>query len=99
MSNVNSDSSVPVEESAQREDATFADILSTFEQQHADGRHGETVTGTIVSVGPEAILVDIGRKVEGSLRLSKWRELDAGEPERGAAVSVSVGPRNEEGYY
>ncbi len=99
MSNVNSDSFVPVEESAQREDSTFADILSTFEQQHADGRHGETVTGTIVSVGPDAVLVDIGRKVEGSLRLSKWRETQEGDPQRGASLSVSVGPRNEEGYY
>ncbi len=99
MSNVNSDSLVPVEEAAQREDTTFADILSTFEQQHADGRHGETVTGTIVSIGADAILVDIGRKVEGSLRLSKWREMETGDPERGASVSVSIGPRNEEGYY
>ncbi len=99
MSNVHSDSFVPAEEATQREDATFADILSTFEQQHADGRHGETVTGTIVSVGPDVILIDIGRKTEGSLRLSKWRETETGEPEKGASLSVAAGPRNEEGYY
>lgn len=99
MSNANFDPIVPAEETTQREDSTFADILSSYEQQHADGRDGETVSGTIVSVGPETILVDIGRKVEGSLPLYKWHETETGEPQRGASISVSIGPRNEEGYY
>jgi small subunit ribosomal protein S1 len=103
MSNVNSEPSAAAEKPAENsnlpEDSSFAELLSSFEQQHADGKHGETVTGTIVSVGPEAILIDIGRKIEGSLAISKWRETQRREPERGAAVSVSIGPRNEEGYY
>lgn len=99
MSNVNFDSSLPAENADSREDSTFAEMLSSFEQQHADGRHGETVTGTIVSISPEAILVDIGRKTEGSLAVSKWHETEKGDPQAGHEVVVSVGPRNEEGYY
>ena len=85
--------------STQPEESSFAEMLSTFEQQHADGRHGETVTGTIVSVGSEAILVDIGRKIEGSLAISRWREVNNADPHRGDVIPVSIGPRNEEGYY
>ncbi len=80
----------------QLEDSSFAEMLSSFEQQRT---HGETVTGTIVAAGPETILVGIGRKTEGSLQVSKWRETEEGEPEIGRTISVSVGPRNEEGYY
>lgn len=99
MSNVNLDPHVPMEEAAPRDERSFAEILSSFEQQHPDGRGGETVTGTIVSVGPESILVNIGRKTEGSLRLSKWQEAEKSEPKKGDPIIVSVGPRNEEGYY
>ncbi|MGA8030217.1 MAG: S1 RNA-binding domain-containing protein [Bryobacteraceae bacterium] len=81
------------------EDSSFAEILSSFEQQHADGKRGETVTGTIVSVTPETILVNIGRKIEGSLSLEKWREIEEGDPQIGAVIPISIGPRNEEGYY
>ncbi len=86
-------------ESTAQEDSSFAEMLSSFEQQHAEGTHGGIVTGTIVSAGPETILVDVGRKIEGSLSISKWREADKGEPQVGGSVQVSVGPRNEEGYY
>lgn len=99
MSNRNFDPVLPADESSPREEATFADLLLSFEQQHADGPHGESVTGTVVSVGPEVILIDIGRKIEGSLPVAKWRETQPDEPRKGAAVAVSVGPRNEEGYY
>ncbi|MBV9765475.1 MAG: 30S ribosomal protein S1, partial [Acidobacteriaceae bacterium] len=74
----------------------FAEMLSSFEQQHAGS---ETVTGTIVSASADTILVDVGRKVEGSLPVWKWHETETGEPELGASIAVSVGPRNEEGYY
>jgi small subunit ribosomal protein S1 len=99
MTNVNLDPFPPAGETPSPEESSFAEILSNFEQQHADGRDSETVTGTIVSVGAETILVDIGRKIEGSLPLSKWRETSPGEPRAGDSLRVSVGPRNEEGYY
>jgi small subunit ribosomal protein S1 len=99
MSDTNLDPLLSVEESAQREDSTFAEMLSDFEQQHADTKTGETRSGTVVSIGPAVVLIDIGRKIEGSLPVAKWLEAGFVEPKRGATVMVSVGPRNEEGYY
>src|SRR5450755_196601 len=99
MSDTNLDPLLSAEESAQREDSTFAEMLSDFEQQHAGTKAGETRSGTVVSVGPAVILIDIGRKIEGSLSVAKWVETGFDEPKRGATVMVSVGPRNEEGYY
>jgi small subunit ribosomal protein S1 len=99
MSNVNLESSLPGGDAAPREDATFAEILSSFEQQHADERGSETVTGTIVALRPESLLVNIGRKIEGALTLANWRQIEKIDPKPGDSVVVSVGPRNEEGYY
>jgi len=73
------------------ENSEFAALLSNFERQPEGG--------AIVSVGPDAIVVDIGRKIEGTLSLAKWRESRTGEPSVGDVISVSVGPRTEEGYY
>jgi small subunit ribosomal protein S1 len=98
MTNVNSDPSVPTDNPSE-EEFSFADMLSNFDRQHADGNRGDSVTGTVVSVGTEVILVDVGRKIEGSLPLSKWRETEQGEPQKGATLNVTIGPRNEEGYY
>jgi small subunit ribosomal protein S1 len=98
MSNVNSDPSVPTANPSEQE-SSFADMLSNFDRQHADGTKGDSVTGTVVSVGTEVIVVDVGRKIEGSLPLSKWREIEQGEPQKGATLNVTIGPRNEEGYY
>ncbi len=98
MSNVDFDP-LASSEGASGDDPSFAEMLSSFEQEHADSAHGQMVAGTIVSVGPEVILIDVGRKIEGSLPVSKWRETQEGEPETGAVISVSVGPRNEDGYY
>ncbi len=99
MSIENSEPFLSAEETSSREDSTFAQILSSFEQQHADERTGGTVTGTVVSVGPEAVLINVGRKIEGSLPLARWHETQVDEPIVGATVQVSIGPRNEEGYY
>ena len=98
MSNADFDRLVPAQNASQ-EESTFAEMLSSVEQQHAEGRNSETVTGTIVSVGPEALLLDIGRKMEGSLARSKWNEVNKAEPRVGDSIAVSVGGRNEEGYY
>jgi len=78
-------------------DDSFGDILSQFESEHhSEGHLGAPVQGTVVSVTPEAIFVDIGRKTEGILRPETLR----GAPlKAGDAVSVNIGVRNEEGYY
>jgi small subunit ribosomal protein S1 len=103
MSNSNSD--VPallnndVDNADAREDSGFAEILSIFERQHSEGGGGENISGAIVSIGPENILVDIGRKIEGALPIAKWHETEVGEPAVGKIITVSAGPRNDEGYY
>jgi small subunit ribosomal protein S1 len=78
-------------------DDSFGDILSQFESEHhSEGHLGAPVQGTVVSVTPEAIFVDIGRKTEGILRPETLR----GAPlKAGDVVSVNIGVRNEEGYY
>src|SRR5664279_3276697 len=78
-------------------DNSFGDILSQFESEHhTEGHLGAPVQGTVISITPEAIFVDIGRKTEGILRPESLRGvvLKPGNP-----VSVNIGPRNEEGYY
>jgi small subunit ribosomal protein S1 len=84
---------------AQQEDKSFAELLSNFEQQHGDAAGAETVPGTIISVGTENILIDIGRKTEGVLPVFVWREQRDDNPAIGAVVPVVAGPRDSEGYY
>jgi small subunit ribosomal protein S1 len=98
MSNLNSDPSVP-NDNPSGEESSFADMLSSFDRQHADGNRGDSVTGTVVAVDGEVILVDVGRKIEGALPISKWHETERSEPHVGATLNVTIGPRNEEGYY
>ena len=98
MSNENFDPAVPAEEGS-REESNFGDILSSFEKQHREGTGAETISGTIVSVRADGILVDIGRKIEGMLPLAKWMETEEGDPQTGATIQVTAGPRNEEGLY
>jgi small subunit ribosomal protein S1 len=93
MSNPDLDTPLPAPE-----DSSFADILSDFEREHRE-IPGETLHGAVVSIGPETILFDIGRKTEGSLTLAKWRETQPSEPKIGVTLPVSVSGRDEEGYY
>jgi len=84
MSNFNSDVPVLLNNAADnadaQEDSGFAEILSSFERQHSEGASGENMSGTIVSVSPENILVDIGRKIEGVLPIARWRETEKASP-------------------
>ncbi len=98
MSNENSEPALPSEESA-REESNFGDILFSFEREHPEGSGDTTVSGTIVAVRPDGVLVDIGRKIEGILPLARWLESQKVDPQIGASLTVSVGPRNEEGFY
>lgn len=99
MKTLNSEVQAAPDAGVEQESGSFAEMLSDFEQQHSQERGVEFVTGTIVAVTPELILVDVGRKMEGALTEAAWREARQDTPVAGAAVEVSVGPRNEEGYY
>src|SRR4051812_7381794 len=71
-------------------DSSFGDILSQFEHDHRTG--GERVEGTVVSVTPDGVFVDIGRKNDGVLPLDP---AVAWQP--GIKVVVSIRGRDEEG--
>jgi small subunit ribosomal protein S1 len=79
---------------------SFDTILSQFEQAHSrrSGEGGKQISGTVVSVTADSVIVDIGYKTEGVLPLAPFQA--AGETvEPGAKLLVSVKGRNEEGYY
>ena len=87
MNHLKSESFATSETAVPEEDASFAELLSSFERHHGESA-GETLQGVIVSVSPEAILVDIGRKMEGALPLSVWREQHEEEPKPGDSIVV-----------
>ncbi len=72
-------------------DESFGDILSQFEQTHHAEESG-TVEGTVVSVTPEAVFVDIGRKTDGVLPPDP-----TGTLQPGVKVVVSIRGRDGEG--
>ncbi|HEY7337197.1 MAG TPA: S1 RNA-binding domain-containing protein [Bryobacteraceae bacterium] len=73
-------------------EASFAEILSEFEQSH----HAENgaLEGTVVSVTPEGAFVDLGRKMDGFLPPEAAKELKPG-----MKLLVSVRGRDGEGNY
>jgi small subunit ribosomal protein S1 len=73
-------------------DTSFGDILNQFEQTHRSG--GETVEGTVVSVTPEAVFVDIGRKMDGVITPDAAHAYNVGDK-----ALVSIRGRDEEGNY
>jgi len=80
-------------------DNSFGDILSEFEQQHGRSNN-EGMEGTVVSISPESVFVDIGRKMDGVLPLDLFRDA-AGAPtvRVGAKLRVNVTGRDPEGVY
>src|SRR5579883_1554026 len=73
-------------------DTSFGDILTQFEQSHQHG--GETLEGTVVSVTPEAVFVDLGRKMDGVITPDGKHTYKKGDK-----VLVSIRGRDEEGNY
>ena len=73
-------------------DTSFGDILSEFEQGHKS--RGETVEGTVVSITPDAVFVDIGRKMDGIITPDPAHPI-----KRGDKVLVSIRGRDEQGCY
>jgi small subunit ribosomal protein S1 len=80
-------------------DNSFADILSAFEQSH-HGRSNDGLEGTVVSISPESVFVDVGRKVDGVLPVEQFRDA-AGKLtiHVGDRMLVSITGRDQEGSY
>ncbi|MGH9611652.1 MAG: S1 RNA-binding domain-containing protein, partial [Bryobacteraceae bacterium] len=80
-------------------DVSFGSILSQFEEeQHL--KPGEGVRGTVVSLGPDSVFIDIGRKMDGVLSIEKVRG-ENGEigVHVGDELAVSITGRDQEGSY
>lgn len=84
--------------SVSSEETSFGDVLRQFEAEHGAAEGQNTVLdGVVVSVSPEAIVVDVGRKMEGILRPDQPgvpADLAAGAP-----IKVSISGRTDDGYY
>ncbi len=78
---------------------SFADILSEFEQQH-NRPNSEALEGTVVSVSPESVFVDIGRKTEGVLPVELFRDASGVLTIKpGDRLRVTVTGRDPDGSY
>src|SRR5258706_5521687 len=73
-------------------DASFADILTQFEQSHHT--EGGTVEGTVVSVAADAVFVDIGRKMDGIMPPLEGHTFKPGDK-----LIVSLRGRDEQGNF
>lgn len=81
-------------------ESSFGDILSQFEQEHRPERGGaQTVQGTVVSVNPEAVVLDIGRKMEGIVPFAQLRDSGVANVKKGDIITVVVKGTNDEGYF
>src|SRR5580658_10595976 len=78
---------------------SFGDIHSEFEQQHTRSSN-EALEGTVVSITPESVFVDIGRKMEGVLPVEVFRDAAGALTVRtGDRLRVTVTGRDAEGSY
>lgn len=86
----------PEAQNAESEES-FQNLLSEYERDHAHRDHEgrRQLEGTVISVTPESVYLDIGFKIEGVLPASAFTE----PPQRGDKFAVSIKGRNEEGYY
>jgi len=96
-----SKSSVPPleAESVPSSEESFGDILTQFERSH-HGNGGQAIQGTVVSISPEAVFVDIGRKMDGVIPVEQFRQPN-GELaiHVGDIVLVTITGRDQEGSY
>lgn len=82
--------------------ASMEDLLRASERQYRTLKHGDVIEGSIMQLGRDEILVDIGAKTEGIIPSHELQSLTAAEREAmqvGDKVLVSVvQPENNEGH-
>lgn len=79
---------------------SFANILSEFEQQHHTRTDHQAIDGKVVSITPENVVVDIGRKMDGVLPIEQFRDASGNLTVKvGDGLKVSITGRDEEGSY
>ncbi|MEZ5351295.1 MAG: S1 RNA-binding domain-containing protein [Bryobacteraceae bacterium] len=86
-----------------QEETSFGELLSEFERGHsAPGAEDRPafIDGVVLSLNEQSVLVDVGRKHEGTLPLDAVLD-PAGKPrvKPGDTIGVNIGGRDENGYY
>ena len=99
MSNSNLPESESTPDIPVENDESFGELLSQFEQSHASKTDDGTKQreGTVISVSPDFVFLDIGLKIEGVLPVALFSEREL--PKSGDRLPVSIKGRNEEGYH
>ncbi len=77
------------------EDMVFKEL---YEQSLQDIRKGEIVTGRVVQINNDVVMVDVGSKMEGQIPAAEFRDDQGGvSVQVGDEIEVLVERRNEEG--
>jgi small subunit ribosomal protein S1 len=89
----------PEPSAASEQDASFADILSQFEQSHAHkAEEGQGRDAVVVAVSQETVFLDIGYKTEGTIPVAELRDASgAVTVKTGDKLKVSIKGRDQEG--
>jgi small subunit ribosomal protein S1 len=92
------------DESTESPTESFDQALAAYDRANShrvlsdDGSRSNQISGTVVGITSDAVLVDIGYKTEGTLPLAVFT--DKGDtPAIGDKLLVTSKGRNEEGYY
>ncbi len=80
----------------------FAELFAEFESAHkrqksTDGTQRQ-LEGTVISISPEFVFIDIGYKIEGSIPRADFAQ-NADTVKPGDKFPVSIKGRTEDGYY
>ena len=94
------DSNNPESQPSLEATESFDQLLSEYEHAHA--RHAEDgprqLEGTVISVTPQVVYLDIGYKIEGVLPISAFHDNEP-KPVTGDKLVVSIKGRDPDGYY
>jgi len=89
--------STPVEESAPATEAKVEpaapedqEMLEAYDETLKHFEEGEIITGTVVSIGREDVMIDIGYKSEGYIPITEFEVLPDGAPDVRAGDSIAV---------
>ncbi|MCX5834946.1 MAG: S1 RNA-binding domain-containing protein, partial [Deltaproteobacteria bacterium] len=91
------------QDSAQKEPGTAEKekemvFKELYEQSLQDIRRGEIVTGRVVQINNDVVMVDVGSKMEGQIPAAEFKDDQGGiSVEVGDEIEVLVERRNEEG--
>ncbi|CAM2009442.1 30S ribosomal protein S1 [Acanthopleuribacter pedis] len=79
-----------VEEEAAEEGKSFEELLEEYDQ-FREYRPGEIVTGTVVNIGEQDVVVDIGARVEGTVPSTEFQDEEGNlKTKEGERIKVMV---------